>query len=197
MNSREQEAVVTVCLLAAFADGGKSDSEREEVRRIVESLGSGNDDAPAGAGGPASRPMSALYQDVLLGRVTVEKAVQPLTQPAHRTLAYEMAVAVCDADGRSSPEEKVFLEKLRATLAIEQGAAAATLQQADELVDFGLEPAIAPAIAGAGIGAAALAAGSTGSAGALAATGSKPAIDDAEIDASITRYAILNAAIEL
>ncbi len=201
MNAQERDAVVTVCLLAAFADGGKSNSEREEVRRIVESLGDG--DAPAGSGGSGSRPMSALYQDVLLGRVTVEKAVQPLTQATHRTLAYEMAVAVCDADGRSSAEEIAFLEKLRATLAIDQASAASALQQADDLVDFGLnDPALGPpalplAAAAAGAGAAAVAAGAAGSTGALTTTGAKPGVDDAEIDTSITRYAILNAAIEL
>jgi tellurite resistance protein len=38
MNAREQEAVLTIALLAAFADGNKDESEREEIKRIAESL---------------------------------------------------------------------------------------------------------------------------------------------------------------
>ena len=38
MNAREQEAVLTIALLAAFADGNKDDREREEIKRIAESL---------------------------------------------------------------------------------------------------------------------------------------------------------------
>lgn len=45
MHDQEIKGVITVCLLAAFADGNKADTEREEIRRIVESLG--------GATGPA------------------------------------------------------------------------------------------------------------------------------------------------
>lgn len=181
MNPTEQDAVVTVCLLAAFADGRKNDAEREEVRRIVENLApdAGSEDASAG---PArGRGLSALYQDVLLGRVTVEKAAAPLTKPEHRTLAYEMAVAVCDADGKAGADEKSFLEKLRIALAIDEESATATLHQADEFVDFGLEPLPA-----------------SGNAAATAAPGQgSTRVDEAEIDSSITRYAILNAAIEL
>lgn len=177
MNPIEQDAVVTVCLLAAFADGRKNDAEREEVRRIVENLGPGAASDVAAPG----RGMSALYQDVLLGRVTVEKAAAPLKRQEHRTLAYEMAVAVCDADGKAGPEEKSFLDKLRIALAIDEASAHATLHQADELVDFGLEPMPA-----------------TGAVPRAAASGEGSArVDEAEIDSSITRYAILNAAIEL
>lgn len=178
MSPIEQDAVVTVCLLAAFADGRKNDAEREEVRRIVENLAP---DADASAGAARGRGLSALYQDVLLGRVTVEKAAAALNRQEHRTLAYEMAVAVCDADGKAGPEEKSFLEKLRIALAIDEASAVATLHQADELVDFGLEPMPA-----------------AGEAPGTAAPGEGSArVDEAEIDSSITRYAILNAAIEL
>lgn len=187
MNPVEQDAVVTVCLLAAFADGRKNDAEREEVRRIAENLGP----EAGGEGGERGRGLSALYQDVLLGRVTVEKAVVPLKQQEHRTLAYEMAVAVCDADGKAGPEEKAFLERLRTALSIDAASAAATLNQADELVDFDLESAAVGAGAAAGVGAAAASATAGGAAAA------KPQVNEAELDSTITKYAILNAAIEL
>lgn len=185
MNSTEQDAVVQVCLLAAFADGRNNDVEREEVRRIIDNLGRVAEVEDGSDGSARGRGLSALYQDVLLGRVTVEKAAAPLRRQEHRTLAYEMAVAVCDADGKAGAEEKVFLEKLRIALSIDETSAAATLHQADEFVDSGIEgvPAVGGALA-AGVGTAAAGEG-------------KVRVDEAEIESSITRYAILNGAIEL
>jgi len=193
MNPVEQDAVVTVCLLAAFADGRKNDAERKEVRRIVENLGPEAGGEGANGGSERGRGLSALYQDVLLGRVTVEKAAVPLKRSEHRTLAYEMAVAVCDADGKAGTEEKLFLEKLRIALSIDEASAAATLHQADEFVDFGVEQVTAAGAVGAAAVGSALAAGvGTGGPG-----GGNAPVDEAEIVSSITRYAILNAAIEL
>jgi tellurite resistance protein/uncharacterized protein (DUF697 family) len=197
MNPMEQDAIVAVCLLAAFADGRNDDAERDELRRIVDSLGADPEGEGESASGESERGrgLSALYQDVLLGRVTVEQAAAPLTRQEHRALAYEMAVAVCDADGKAGPEEKSFLEKLRIALSIDAASAAAALHQADEFVDFGLEQV--PATAGAataGVAAVGMAAAGARAAGPAQA---KVPVNEAEIDSSITRYAILNAAIEL
>ncbi len=38
MTPIEQESILTLSLMAAFADGAKNDAERAEVRRIAESL---------------------------------------------------------------------------------------------------------------------------------------------------------------
>src|SRR5512145_2015076 len=95
MLTSQQQAILSIALLAAFADGA-NDREREEIRRIADSL--------AGENGNAQ--LSALYQDVLLERVDVTKAAAALTDPAHKQLAYEMAVCVCDADGATSPAEQ-------------------------------------------------------------------------------------------
>ena len=92
MNTPEQQAILSIALLAAFADGA-SDREREEIRRIAESL----------AGESGGQYLSTLYQDVLLKRIDVAKAAAALTDPAHKQLAYEMAVCVCDADGVARP----------------------------------------------------------------------------------------------
>ena len=73
MNAREQEAVLTIALLAAFADGAKDERERAEIKRIAESL-SGEAGAPQ---------MSQLYQNVLLKRVDVSQAAAALTDPSH------------------------------------------------------------------------------------------------------------------
>ena len=61
MTAPEQQAILSIALLAAFADGAQ-DREREEIRRIAESL----------AGESGSEHLSTLYQDVLLKRVDAD-----------------------------------------------------------------------------------------------------------------------------
>jgi len=109
MNAHEQEAVLTIALLAAFSDGAKDERERAEIKRIADSL-------TGEAGAPQ---MSQLYQNVLLKRVNVSQAAAALTDPSHRQLAYEMAVCVCDADGVASPAEQKFLQELRGALSLD------------------------------------------------------------------------------
>ena len=40
MNPDQQKYILTIALLAAFADGSKDDREREQIRQLAESLGS-------------------------------------------------------------------------------------------------------------------------------------------------------------
>jgi DnaJ-domain-containing protein 1 len=68
MPPEEQRALLAVALLAAFADGDKSEAEREEVKRIASTLG----DQTAGLNIPA------LMQDVLLKRLGVRQALAAL-----------------------------------------------------------------------------------------------------------------------
>ena len=117
----EQEALLTLALMAAFADGSKSDVERAEVKRITESL-DGGDLNP-----------SALYQRVLLRQATLASAVAPLPAPETRQLAYEMAVCVCEADDTLNEAEQRFLAELRRELQLDDSTTAAFQQQADAL----------------------------------------------------------------
>ncbi len=96
MNPDQQQAVLTIALLAAFADGANDDREREQIRRLADSLGSqqGAPDLPA------------LYQQVLLKQASLQDAAALLVDAGHRQLAYEMAVCVCDADGRVTEAER-------------------------------------------------------------------------------------------
>jgi uncharacterized protein (DUF697 family) len=130
----EQEAIFTVCLMAAFADGDKSDLERAEVKRVAESF-------PA-----ADLNTRALYQRVLLRQITLANAVAPLATTESRQLAYEMAVCVCEADDTLNDPEKSFLAELRQQLDLQNQTTAAFHQQADALAVAPLaEPAAAPA----------------------------------------------------
>ena len=129
MNDKEQQAILTLCLMAAFADGGKDERERAEIKRIADSLA-----------GEGALNIAALYQDVLLKRVTLAGAVAPLQSPEARQLAYEMAVCVCDADGVQSDAERAFLAELRAALGLDAGEAQAYSAQAESIAAAGAAP---------------------------------------------------------
>src|SRR5688572_24764434 len=98
MTPAETQAIVTLAVLASFADGAKHDRERDELKRIAEGLGRAD-----------GVHLPTLYQDVLMKRVDSAAAVAALGSAEARQLAYEMAVCVCDADGAQSPAEARFL----------------------------------------------------------------------------------------
>jgi uncharacterized protein (DUF697 family)/tellurite resistance protein len=168
MNPEQQKSLLTIALFAAFADGTKHDRERDEIRRIAESLATG-------AGAP---DLARLYQDVLLKRVTLDAAAAALADPGERQLAYEMAVCVCDADGRQSDTERRFLDELKALLKLDAGQVEVFEREADAIVELA-EAAAPAAVAGAGVVAA------------------QPNVAEAELDKSILNYALLNGALEL
>ena len=171
MNPAQQKSLLAITLYAAFADGAKHDRERDEIHRIAESLST-----------VASAPdLAGLYQDVLLKRVTLESAAAALTDPGERQLAYEMAVCVCDADGRQSEAEQRFLGELKALLKLDAGEATAFERDADTIVELAETAAPAAAIAAAP--------------GPVVAA--QPNVPEAELDKSILNYALMNGALEL
>jgi uncharacterized protein (DUF697 family)/tellurite resistance protein len=117
----QSEAILRICLLAAFADGSNSDTERAEVGKIAQAL--------SGTGPHAA----SAYQDVLLGRTDLLTACAPLAGTPAALLAYEMAVCVCDADGATTPPERDFLDRLRAGLQLEAPATARVDAEAESL----------------------------------------------------------------
>ncbi|WP_374328400.1 YcjF family protein [Azonexus sp.] len=131
-----ENAILTISLFAAFADGSNDDREREHIRRFAESMG---DTAPE---------LPKLYQDVLFKRVTLDGAVQTLGELGQRQFAYEMAVCVCDADGVQTAAEQAFLANLKTRLGLDGNAeASAFASQADTLAAAAAvpPPAAAPA----------------------------------------------------
>jgi len=132
MTLDQQKSILTIALLAAFADGNKDDTEREEIRRLAQSL--------AGDAGMADLPR--IYQDVLLQRTSVQAAASALGDPMQRQLAYEMAVCVCDVDGRQTAAERDFLATLKTVLQLDAQQTAAFDQEADALVDVAERPIV-------------------------------------------------------
>jgi uncharacterized protein (DUF697 family)/tellurite resistance protein len=108
MRVEDQKAILAIALHAAFADGAKDDREREEVRRIAESLASAS----------PTIDLRAIYQDVLLKRLGLEQAVAVLSDDALRHYAYEMALCVCEADGQTTASERAFLDGLKVSLGL-------------------------------------------------------------------------------
>ncbi len=153
----EQEAVLTIAFMAALADGGRDEAERAALQRVSSGF--------AGSGIDAE----AIFEAVLLRKRSLPEAAAALTSPEARRLAYETAVAVCDADGTSSALEQQFLAALRSELRLPEADTKRVFDQAE-------------AIAAAPVAAAGSAAGK---------------IDEAELDKTILNYAILNGALEL
>lgn len=133
MESQEREALLTIALLAAFADGAHEDRERAEIRRAADALA-------------AELNVPGLYQDVLLKRVDVGAAVARLQSDAARRLAYEIAIGVCEADGLRNESETRFLAQLGTALGLGQPEIAATAATADALATA---PLPGPAVVGA------------------------------------------------
>jgi uncharacterized protein (DUF697 family)/tellurite resistance protein len=128
------QSILTISLLAAFADGNKADAEREQIRRITESLSTES----------AEIDLAKLYQDVLLKKVSMESAAQALQANELRQLAYEMAVCVCESDGVMTSQEKEFLNRLRTALHLEESIAEAVAQPAHAIAAVEVIPAVPP-----------------------------------------------------
>jgi uncharacterized protein (DUF697 family)/tellurite resistance protein len=181
MTPQEQEAILSIALMAALADGEKADAERDSIRGIAESLG-------AQAGGAA---LARAYQDVLLKRVDLAQSAAQLSEPGQRELAYEMAVCVCEADGARSPAEAAFLNDLKAHLRPDPAEAAAFERDEAELVQAAAVVVPALPVAAAAVPSAAA------PAAAAAVSSERLGADAVALDKSILNYALLNGALEL
>ncbi len=190
MTDQEQASLAAVCLMAAFADGEKNDAEREKMKEIFESIG-----------GPAP----SVFRRVLMKQTSLEQEAGALSSPESRQLAYELAVCVCDADGVTSAAEQAFLRELRGALGMESGGSE-TLQEAESVAAAAPETLIQEPALDAGTPPqadvpaqqaqpAAPAAPAVPDAGPGAPT--PQAAIDANVDSTITKYAILCAALEL
>lgn len=166
MTNNDQQAIITIALMAAFADGNNSDADRAAVKRVTDALSAGNE-----------VNVAAIYQDVILNRASIDRAVAALTTPEMKSLAYEFAVGVCDADGVQGDAERAFLTNLRSKLALSPQAAATATALTANAEAFAAAP---------------LSTGSSFEPAQLAST-----MSSAEQDKVILNYAILNGALEL
>jgi uncharacterized protein (DUF697 family)/tellurite resistance protein len=157
--------VLVIALFAAFADGNKHDREREHLRSLADSLGKAAD-------------LPGLYQDVLLKRVSLDQAVSNLADAGERQLAYEIALGVCEADGKLSEAERAFLGQLKALLQLDYDEARRAETEADAIESLS-----------------SMAAPVTTEAGTVVA--SQPDVPEAELDKTILNTSLLAGALEL
>lgn len=169
LDDKETRAVLEIALMAAFADGLNGDRERAQLKQVADAVGAG-----------AEVDFPAIYREVLLGKRDPAVPAAALATPEARQLAYEMAVGVCDADGRRNDQERAFLEALARTLGMRSEQADAIAVHADDIVT-----AAEASTAGATQSVPAAAAASVGGAKA------------AELDRTIVNHAITAAALEL
>lgn len=173
MTHEEQRSILAIALYAAFADGIKDDREREEIRRMADSL----------AGESESVNMPQLYQDVLLKRFPLVSAAASLIDAGQRQYAYEMAVCVCDADGRMTDAERHFLDDLKVLLKLDTAQTELIEGEINTIVNAA--EATAPVIS------------TSTMAPDAQVTNLRPSPLDAELDKTILNYALLNGALEL
>ncbi len=169
MTEAEQRALVGLCLMAAFSDGTNSEAERERIRRLLEEFKN-----------PSINALE-LYREVLMRRVNSRDLASQITSPEGRLLAYEMALGVCEADGKLNDTEGAFLRELRPLLHIDEAAAAPLHRQADALAETALPPVLGAGTVG------------RAAAGPLLAAGPR----NQEVEATILNHAILAGALEL
>lgn len=106
LTAQESEAILTISLLAAFADGDKTDAERDQIRRIAATFPQAELDVPA------------LCQRVLISPPSLQEVCSVLQSSGARKLAYELAVCVIEADNRKPDSEKAFMQGLRSALGL-------------------------------------------------------------------------------
>jgi uncharacterized protein (DUF697 family)/tellurite resistance protein len=109
----EQQAIISIALMAALADGQQSDAETASLAAVAKDFG------------------EDLFSEVASGDVTLESQVALLTTPEAKQHALETAIAVCHADGTANEAESEFLASLRRALNLPSDAAQTSQQQAN------------------------------------------------------------------
>ena len=134
LSADEHKAVIGACILAAFADGAQDERERSQIERVVKGFDEEQLD------------LASVYQDVLVGKVSLEQITAELHSPAAKALAYEMAVCVCHADGVSTDAEQQFLTDLRQKLGLSSSSVEVHQQTVQAMVAQPLNSPVPPEI---------------------------------------------------
>ena len=119
------EPLLAICLFAAFADGDKNEDERGHIESLAVELGGGD--------------IAVVSRRILMGRLSLDAAASALQTREERMLAYEMARAVCEANGSISADEQAFLNDLRAKLSLGESDAKALDDEVDSVALVPLE----------------------------------------------------------
>jgi len=122
MNSEQQRAILTVCLMAAAADNYDDDRERAAIQRVADAIGGAD--------------LAALHDDIVRTRLDLASVASALSTPEAKQAAYDAAVGIVNADGASSMREREFLAKLSQVLGLDAASAQALSQQASAVASI-------------------------------------------------------------
>ena len=175
---REAEALATIGVLAAQADGRRDEAERKLLTETFASFG---------AAGAAS-----VHARVALGTAVLAEEAQALGTPELRRIAWELALGVCHADGAIAEREKTFLEELRHALGLPSEEVATSSAIAAALAPPVPLPASPPSSPAAAPGASASAAAVP-----VTATATLDPAADSALEKTIREAAIFAGALEL
>lgn len=104
MTALEQKAILAIAMMAALADGNRTEQERSEIERLAATF----------AGTQLN--VDEIYHDVLLRKISLPEAASQLQSADAKEAAYELAVGACNVDGASNELEKKFLAALAQSL---------------------------------------------------------------------------------
>jgi uncharacterized membrane protein YebE (DUF533 family) len=102
MNATDAAAIIRIAVQAAVADGDRSEQELQEITTAAARLGLTDADA--------------IVRQASSGPQDITALAASLSSAEARRAAYEIAVAVCNAEGFSGEKELAFLNALSATL---------------------------------------------------------------------------------
>ena len=102
MTPTDTEIIITIAAQAAVIDGTRSTLELQQISAAASRLGLPNADA--------------VVQRAAAAREDIKSLAAALSSESARRAAYEIAVAVCNADGMADAKEVAFLQELQSAL---------------------------------------------------------------------------------
>ena len=109
MTLTDAEIIITIAAHAAVADGNRNAAELTQIAAAATRLGLSNADA--------------VVARASVDQEDVRSLSASLSTDEARRAAYEIAVAVCNADGMAGVKEIAFLQELSSTLTVGPGTA--------------------------------------------------------------------------
>ncbi len=186
MNEQSAQAIVTIASIAAMADGAHDAQERQQIADVATQLGVRHDEIVLSD--TDSAPMAAA------------QVARRLDSDEARSAAYQVALAVCTADGYANTKETMFLRSLAQSLGVDAQQYDTENVHAARAIDAWLAASAGGAVGGVAGGAAAFSASSGAPSAAFTAgtaSGGRASPADKSLDDFILDQAMLSAALEL
>jgi uncharacterized protein (DUF697 family)/tellurite resistance protein len=110
MTTADHEAIISIALMAARADGTTSPEEQAQLQSSITAFG--------------LTSLDAVARDVIARGLSPQEVAKKLSGDEARKLAYDTALVVCHTDGEPNAKELAFLDELRIALGLSEAAVA-------------------------------------------------------------------------